>query len=262
MVATGDGCFGEDCASSSAGLPLAEGEICSTRELFGRDRFRWQTRCFLCFSRTAFRLKVLWQISHSWRRFGSKIKMSNFENLLNKISCFFYEWIRTVSCSVRTHVTSVGESPIANVADVRLKEKVSWVEIQYWNAAETEPIAGALRCQADLGKSSIIHLFLTYFYTAKIISKGNFTFSPVWVLMWPSRSHCRANRLLQYGHTQLREICEQVRMWFLCSVRLVPTNLQCVQGNVFPELGEVVEDDGEFELLDGMSPSEPGVYSW
>ena len=45
-------------------------------------------------------------------------------------------------------------------------------------------------------------------------------------------------------------------------MRLVPTNLQCTQGNVFPELGEVVEEEGEFELLDGMSPSEPGVYSW
>jgi hypothetical protein len=40
IVATGDGCFGEDSARSSAGFPLPEGEICSTRELFGRDRFR------------------------------------------------------------------------------------------------------------------------------------------------------------------------------------------------------------------------------
>jgi len=85
----------------------------------------------------------------------------------------------TVSGSVRTHVTSVGESPVANVAYVWLNDAVRF-EIQYWNAAEAEPIAGALRCQADLGKSSIIHLFLAQAHTANFISKeGNYLFTSV-----------------------------------------------------------------------------------
>ena len=50
-------------------------------------------------------------------------------------------------------------------------------------------------------------------------------------------------------------------MWFLCSVRLVPTNLQWTQGKVFPELGELVDEEGELDVLDGISPSEPGVRS-